>query len=89
MEIVFMPSAAKHGYTKADALNAITNPGWKKTGFNPPRNNTGHRPDAVIGFATNGDEIEVFYSVEPTRVVIFHCMHARPAIRQLLNEVKE
>ncbi|WP_237187380.1 hypothetical protein [Rothia nasimurium] len=77
MKFIFLPSAAKHGYTEADALNAIKNYHRHKPRFEQSRIPNLPDPDLYIGPSRKGDLLEVMvYEVTPD-IVIFHCMKLR------------
>jgi hypothetical protein len=80
MAIIFLDSAAKHGFNRADAINAIAHRTGHKAGFNAPRDGD-TRPDLAIGPSLSGREIEVMYQVDDPDLVIFHCMEARDHIK--------
>ncbi|MBF0808902.1 hypothetical protein E4U03_09850 [Rothia nasimurium] len=77
MKFIFLPSAAKHGYTEADALNAMENHMHEIHNFDGSR--TPGRPTTTlhIGMAENGDIIEVLSHYITPDVIIFHCMKLR------------
>ncbi|MDO4888872.1 MAG: hypothetical protein Q3979_09300 [Actinomycetaceae bacterium] len=78
MAIEFHKSAAKHGYTRADALHAIENAAYENREFDRRGSLT---TLAWVGPSTSGEMIEVFAAIEPPqRVMIFHCMAARAKI---------
>lgn len=86
MAIEFSESAAKHGYTREDAVNAVNNHTGHRPEFEESRDG-GLPPHLAIGPALNGDEIEVMYTVHPRgRVRIFYCMEARTKIKRLIEE---
>ena len=77
MKLIFLPSAAKHGYTEADALNAIKNYHRSKLKFEQSRIPNLPDPDLYIGPSLKGDLLEVMvYEVTPD-IYIFHCMKLR------------
>lgn len=80
MRFIFLPSAAKHGYTEADALHAIKNYHRYKPQFDQSRFPNLPNPDLYIGPALKGDLLEVMvYEIAPD-TVIFHCMRLRGKI---------
>lgn len=87
MAIIFRDSAAKHGFSRADAIHAMSRPAMYTPRLNPTRVPRTPDPAAWIGPACDGTLIEVFGSIiPPDTLVIFHCMRARPKI---INHIKE
>ncbi|MBZ8176203.1 hypothetical protein GSS88_00060 [Corynebacterium sp. 3HC-13] len=86
MAIVFLDSAAKHGFTQEDAVYAMNNHSYYLPEFDRSRTG-GNSPHLAIGPSLNGEEIEVMFTVEPpSRIVIFHCMLARDKIKKLCRK---
>lgn len=77
MKLIFLPSAAKHGYTEADALSAMENHMYEVHGFDKSRTAGLPATTLHIGTAENGDIIEVLSHHIAPDVIIFHCMKLR------------
>lgn len=75
MAIEFSDSAARHGYSRADAMHAMETPEH----FNPRYERSNGRDIAAwVGPARGGRTIEVFATLIPPRtVIVFHCMDVR------------
>ncbi len=87
MAIEFTESAAKHGFTLADAVMAMSDPEIYVPRFDTAR--VQGRPDtsAWVGRSSTGRMIEVFgFMVPPRTLVIFHCMEVRPKTLRRLKE---
>ena len=85
MAIIFTESAARHGFTRDDAIHAMETPEVFTPHFDHSRTGS---PDvaAWIGPARGGLIIEVFATViRPHTVVVFHAMEVRPSTREKLN----
>lgn len=85
MAIEFTDSAARHGFTRDDAIHAMQTPETFAPHYDHSR--TGG-PDvaAWIGPARGGRTIEVFATLTPPdTVVVFHCMDVRPSTIAKLN----
>lgn len=85
MAIEFSESAAKHGFTRDDAIHAVNN----HTGYVPEFDQSrtaGPRPHLAVGPATDGTEIEVMFTVHTDGSVrVFHCMRARTKIKRIIT----
>lgn len=77
MRMIFLQSAAKHGYTEDDAINAIAN--HQRTVLNFDKSRIAGRPNTTlhIGPALNGDLIEVLSHQITPDIIVFHCMKLR------------
>ncbi|PKZ64096.1 hypothetical protein CYJ73_18335 [Gordonia terrae] len=88
MAIEFTESAARHGFTLADAVHAMSNPRYHEAQFDDPRLG-GIKPDLWIGPSLQPAVplIEVMAEVIPPATVrIFHVMHARPKFLDRLDQ---
>lgn len=89
MAIVFLDSAAKHGFTQGDAVHAMNNHSYYLPEFDRSRTG-GKSPHLAIGPSLEGEEIEVMFTVESShRIVIFHCMPVRDKIKALCMKGEE
>lgn len=86
MVIEFLNSAAKHGFTRGDAINAITHATYLIFDFDTSRVPNRHNPSLAIGPSLDGTSIEVMFIHVPNRLTIFHCMELREKILQLAKE---
>lgn len=86
MVIEFLNSAAKHGFSREDAINAITDATYLLLDFDTSRVPNGSDPALAIGPSRNGDPIEVMFTYAPDRITIFHCMKVRNKILRLAQE---
>jgi hypothetical protein len=77
MAIVFTESAAKHGFTRADAAHAIASAVYVQERFSPSRVPELPDPTLYLGPAPTGELLEVMVYVDTNNVVIFHVMAAR------------
>ena len=79
-EIVFVPSAFKHGATKEDIYHAYTT-----IMYEGPLEGYGNKY-AFIGFNLAGNPIEVFYNpIGDDAIKIFHAMESRKGIIKQLK----
>ena len=79
-KVVFKKSASKHGFTEKQAVNAILEATRHQDNIDPQEP---HQPPVNLaigpaGPGTAGKELEVMYHLTEERIVIFHCMEARP-----------
>lgn len=87
MAIEFTESAAKHGFTLEDAVNAMTHSTFSKENFDASRVTGGVSPDLYVGPSKSGVPLEVMVFTQPPRtLVIFHVMELRPKFRTLMEE---
>ena len=89
MAIEWADSAAKHGLSREDVLNAMANYVLHLPGFDEPRVPGRGRPDLFVGppVQRGGALIEVMAEqVPPRTLVIFHAMPARAKFLALLDE---
>ncbi len=89
MAITWSDSADKHEVPREDALHAIMNPYFHRSGFDEPRVPGGVRPDLFIGppRQSGGPLLEVMVEMLPPRGVhVFHVMVARPKHLALMEE---
>ena len=86
MAIIFLESAGKHGFTEADAVNALLHATWKMERFDVSRVEGSPKPTLWVGRALNGREVEVMtYTSPPRDVVVFHCMELRDKFRRMME----
>lgn len=88
MAIEWADSAAKHGISREDVLNAIVNHYVHVPAFDDPRVEGAGRPDLYVGppVLRGGVLIEVMTErIPPRTVVIFHAMHARKKFLDLIE----
>lgn len=85
MVIVFTESAAKRGYTKADALHVLEHAEYRKDKFDVSRTGLPD-PTIWIGPACSGERLEVFTCItsNPDRLIIFHMMPVREKFLRLM-----
>jgi hypothetical protein len=87
MALDFTDSAAKHGFTEGDAINAMLNHVDKMESFDEPRIAGRSRPDLYVGPSLSRVMLEVMVERNPpNRLTIFHCMRARRRILDLVEE---
>lgn len=87
MAIEFTESAAKHGFTKDDAIAAMSHPLLYAPEFDVSRLGPALPVSAWVGPARGGLTIEVFASSPAPRVlVVFHCMPVRD---KTIRRIKE
>ena len=90
MAVDFTESAAKHGFTRADAVNAMLNHVDKVDDFDEPRMPGHARPDLYIGPSLKRVQLEVMVErIPPADLSIFHCMEARRKILDLIEELRD
>lgn len=89
MAIELAESAARHGFTLADAVHAMSNPRYHEAQFDDPRLG-GIKPDLWIGPSLQPAVplIEVMTEVIPPATVriFFHVMHARSKFLDRLDQ---
>jgi len=74
-EIIFVPSAYKHGITQEDIMNA-----YKTRIYEGPLEGYENKY-AFIGFDRTGNPIEVFYNpIGDDKIKVFHAMGCRNSI---------
>lgn len=86
MVIEFLNSAAKHGFSREDAINAITHAEYFLLDFDTSRVPNRSDPALVIGPSQEDVSIEVMFTHTPDHITIFHCMKVRNKILQLAQE---
>lgn len=85
MAIEFTESAAKHGFTRDDAIHAVQNHSHYQPEFDRSRTD-GRKPHLAIGPSLTGEDIEVMFTVGPGQNVrIFHCMLAREKMKRYFD----
>ena len=88
MAIEFTESAARHGFTLADAVHAMSNPRYHEAQFDDPRLG-GIKPNLRIGPSLQPAVplIEVMAPSDPAgHRAVFHVMHARPKFLDRLDQ---
>jgi hypothetical protein len=81
LEIVFVPSAFKHGVTKEDIHNA-----YKTIIYEGPLEGYKNKY-AFVGFNRAGNPIEVFYNpIGDDTIKVFHAMDSRDSIIKQLRD---
>lgn len=91
MAIEFTESAARHGFTVADAIHALSNHRYHEAQFDDPRLG-GVKPDVWIGPSLQpaAPLIEVMAEViAPATVRIFHVMAAREKFLNRLDVTED
>jgi hypothetical protein len=74
-KILFIPSAFKHGFTRADIYKAI-----ETKIYEGPLENQDNKY-AIVGFDAAGNPLEVFYNIiDDETIKIFHAMRCRDMI---------
>lgn len=85
MAIEFTDSAARHGFTREDAIHAMQTPETFAPCFDHSRTG-GPAVSAWVGPARGGRTIEVFATlIPPDTIVVFHCMELRASTTAKLN----
>ena len=80
LEIVFVPSAFKHGFTEEDIHHAY------KTSIFDSILEACENKYAFIGFNRAGNPIEVFYNpIGDDKIKVFHAMNARDGVIEQLR----
>jgi hypothetical protein len=80
-EIVFTPSAFKHGVTEADIKNAY------KTRIYDRLLKDGSNKYGFIGFNRAGNPVEVFYNpIDEDAIKVYHAMATRPGVLKELRD---
>jgi hypothetical protein len=80
-EIVYVPSAFKHGVTKMEIVRAF------ETFIYEDMIEDFNNKHLLLGFNTHGNLIEVMYNRIGVDVIkVFHAMPCRRAFRELLDE---
>ena len=80
LEIVFVPSAFKHGFTKEDIYHA-----YKTMIYEGPLDGYNNK-FAFVGFNRIGNPIEVFYNpIGDDKIRVFHAMGCRDGIIEQLK----
>ena len=79
-EITYVPSAFKHGVTKADIVRAF------ETFIYEDMLEDFDNKYLLLGFNTRGDLIEVMYNrISNEAIKVFHAMYCRKAFRELIQ----
>ncbi|WEV66100.1 hypothetical protein [Bifidobacterium sp. ESL0764] len=71
MEVKFLSSAARHGFTQADALSAIAHAQWVKGDFDISRVQGNPNPTLWVGPALDGTPIEVMTFIDEHGDAVF------------------
>ena len=80
-EIIFKPSAFKHGIVEEDIRSAFERRVFDYTMFGEEYKNL------LIGFARDGNLLEIIYNVLEGNVInVFHAMKCRKAYHDLLEQ---
>ena len=80
LEIVFVPSAFKHGFTKEDIYHAY------KTSIFDSLLEGYENKYAFVGFNRAGNPIEVFYNpIGDDKIKVFHAMSSREGVVEQLK----
>jgi hypothetical protein len=80
LEIVYVPSAYKHGYTKDDIEHAV------ETKIFDELLREEDDTYVIIGFDTVANPIEVFYNIiDDVAIRVFHAMALRDKTAALMN----
>lgn len=80
MHIRWAGSAAKHGISREDAINAMLRHQVHCSPFGETRVADRAAPDLFIGPGLDGTLLEVMVERTPSGLVVFHVMRARPKI---------
>ena len=80
-EIVYVPSAFKHGVTQADIVRAF------ETFIYEDMLEDFANKHLLLGFNTHGNLIEVMYNrINVDAIKVFHAMPCRKGFREMINE---
>ena len=80
-EIIYVPSAFKHGVTKADIVRAF------ETFIYEDMLEDFTNKHLLLGFNTHGNLIEVMYNkISVDAIKVFHAMPCRKGFREMIDE---